>query len=240
MNEAEIANRFIRAAEIDRAQKEHVGPAPVRSMPLPYVHDHLDRAGWRKEAGDKLEKGDDPLEREQIERLKRLEMTPTAAELSAMDGLYDLLMLVRRGEDRRALWAWARSKAGGKSFRSWCFKIEHIHPETGRKRKNRALAQIVAGQASAGKIMPAPDKPCEQVEPVPRPQPADLDDDDDSGRRSGPNRWATDDAFRPFLTDDTHDFSWAARRNERRRERAKKKAAQEANKAVPQSISPPR
>ena len=32
MNTAEIASRFIRAAEIDRITREHVGPAPLRAQ----------------------------------------------------------------------------------------------------------------------------------------------------------------------------------------------------------------
>lgn len=231
MKEAEIANQFIRAAEIERSQKVHVGPAQLRSMPLPYVHDFADKAGWRKEPGDKLHKGDDPLTQERLEFWERMGLMPTAAEITELEGLYDLLMVVKKDEERRALLAWARAKAGGKAFRRWCFKVEGIHPETGRKRKNRALSAIATKlrrpyPRATGMHSEIPSEPRLSSTP-------EIDDvsgtlDEDAGRRHGLNNWAADDAFRSFISDEHHDFSWAEKRNERRRRRTKKKAAQEA------------
>lgn len=61
MNIGEIAEKFIRAAEVERASRDHVGPKPLRAQALPYVHTYAHKAGWRKELGDKLERGADPL-----------------------------------------------------------------------------------------------------------------------------------------------------------------------------------
>ncbi|UPT53373.1 hypothetical protein [Synechococcus phage Yong-M2-251] len=51
---------------------------------------------------------------------------------------------------------------------------------------------------------------------------------EDAGKRGGLNSWATDDAFAPFLTEVVHDFSWAQKRNERRRQRKADKRKREA------------
>jgi hypothetical protein len=142
MNIGDIANIFIRAAEIDRNSREHVGPGALRAQQLPYVHDWNDKAGWRKEPGDKLAKGEDPLAEERKAFWERLASMPTAAEISAVEKIFDWLIATNDDAERRALWAWARAKAGGKSFRRWCFQVEGIHPETGRRRKDRALQRI--------------------------------------------------------------------------------------------------
>lgn len=69
----------------------------------------------------------------------------------------NLITLSASPENRRCLWAWSRAKAGclfvqvknraGKvriektSFAKWC-RLEGIHEETGRRRKDRAIAII--------------------------------------------------------------------------------------------------
>ena len=114
MNIGEIAEKFIRAAEVERASREHVGPKPLRAQALPYVHSYADKAGWRKEPGDKLECGADPLGEERKAFWERMGLTPTAQEIAELDGVYDLLLIVENDGQRRALLAWARSKVGGK------------------------------------------------------------------------------------------------------------------------------
>lgn len=218
MNIGEIAERFIRAAEVDRASHEHVGPAPLRAQQLPYVHDIEDKRNWRKEVGDKLVETADPYAEERKAFWERMGSMPTAAELRELDGLYDLLMMVGNDGERRALLAWARSKVGGKAFKRWCFQVEGIHPETGRKRKDRALARISAN------LVRSTAQNCE-IGCSPQlhsgPEISDVSDTfgEDAGKRDGLNSWASDDAFAPFLTEVVHDFSWAQKRNERRRQR---------------------
>lgn len=64
MNIGEIAERFIRAAEIERASHEHVGPVALLAQQLPYVHTYTDKLGRLKEVGDKLGPNADPLAEE--------------------------------------------------------------------------------------------------------------------------------------------------------------------------------
>lgn len=227
MNIGEIAEKFIRAAEVERASREHVGPAPLRAQQLPYVHDYTDKLGWRKEPGDKLERGADPLAEERKLFWERMGLMPTASELRELEGLYDLLMMIEDGGERRALLAWARSKVGGKAFRRWCFNVEGIHPETGRRRKDRALARI-----SANLVRSTTQNSEIDCSPLLHsgPEIGHVSDTfgEDAGKREGLNNWAADDAFAPFLTDVIHDFSWAQKRNERRRQREAAKRKREA------------
>lgn len=79
------------------------------------------------------------------------------SDVSDWEKAMDLIALSASEENRRCLWAWSRSKAGvlycqtvtktGKvktgnvSFAKWC-RLEGIHEETGRRRKDRAIAII--------------------------------------------------------------------------------------------------
>lgn len=237
MNIAEIAEKFIRAAEVERASREHVGPAHLRAQQLPYVHSQADKNGWGKSRdrrivrkgkliqGDWLDEHDDPLAEERKRFWERLGLMPTSEELRELDGLYDLMILVDNDGERRALLAWARSKVGGKAFRRWCFQVEGIHPETGRRRKDRALARISAhlvrssvqnnDTGSEGVLRCGP-----EISDFP------VTIEEGAGRRDGLNSWAADDAFSPFLSE--HDFSWSDKRNERRRQREAAKRKREA------------
>lgn len=240
MNIGDIANIFIRAAEIDRNSHEHVGPHALRAQQLPYVHDQADKNGWGKAKerrvvkrgkliqGDWLEEGDDPLAAERKAFFDRVAAMPTAAEITLIESLFDWLQATDDDAERRALWAWARAKAGGKSFRRWCFTVEGIHPETGRRRKDRALERIsdhLAGKQhlhaqnaeirvlSCGhEIMDVSDTIAE-----------------DAGKRDNLNSWLADDAFAPFMSNEPQAaFSWAKKRNDMRRQREAKRQKQAA------------
>ncbi|TPL40677.1 hypothetical protein [Mesorhizobium sp. B2-4-6] len=222
MNIGEIAELFIRMAEVDRASHEHVGPSQPRSLALPYVHSQTDKNGWGKAPGDFLAVGEDPLADERRAFWERLGALPTAQELSALEEIFDWLKAVENEKERRALLAWSRSKVGGKSFRRWCFKVEGIHPETGRRRKDRALERIRA------KLVRSPSEESENpVSGVLR----SGDEkghfsgtiEEDGGEREGLDYWAADGALSSFLTDGKDDFSWATKRNERRRQREAKR-----------------
>ena len=79
------------------------------------------------------------------------------SDVSDWEKAMDLIALSASEENRRCLWAWSRSKAGvlycqtvtktGKvktgnvSFAKWC-RLEGIHEETGRRRKQRAIDVI--------------------------------------------------------------------------------------------------
>ncbi|MBN9074326.1 MAG: hypothetical protein J0H34_22540 [Rhizobiales bacterium] len=216
MNIGEIAELFIRAAEIERALPDRVGPAPLRAQQLPYVHSLEDMRYWRKEPGDKLAKGADPYAEERRAFWERMVLLPTAAELRELDGLYDILMLVDDDGQRRALLAWARSKVGGKAFRRWCFQVEGIHAETGRRRKDRALAAIsgkmVRGATQDSEIGRSPLLHSGGEN-------GHISDTitDDVIERGELNSWMSENAR--LACDGEADFSWAQKRWERRRKR---------------------
>ncbi|CAM5620818.1 hypothetical protein MAUB1S_10576 [Mycolicibacterium aubagnense] len=72
---------------------------------LPYVHTFADKAGWRKEIGDKLAKGEDPLAEERKLFWEGIAWRPSAAEIRAIEKLFDWLMATSDDAERRALWA---------------------------------------------------------------------------------------------------------------------------------------
>ncbi|GAA2817135.1 hypothetical protein EDC40_103666 [Aminobacter aminovorans] len=232
MNIGDIAQTFIRAAEIDRNMREHVGPAALRAQQLPYVHTQADKNGWRKEPGrrvvdkkgrlirgDWLVEGEDPLADERKAFWERVGLMPTSEELSAMEVVFDWLTGLDDDCERRALLAWARAKAGGKSFRRWCFKVEDIHPETGRRRKDRALQRI--SDHLAGKRDLHDENREIRVLSCGH-EISDVSDTitEDAGERDQLNSWLADGAFAPFVEDTPASaFSWAAKRNELRRQR---------------------
>lgn len=221
MNMGQIAELFIRGAEVERASREHVGPSSKTGFWPRYVHTFADKAGWRKEAGDKLERGADPLAEERKAFWERMGMMPTAQEIRQLDGLYDMLMLVHNDGERRALLAWARSKVGGKSFRRWCFGVENIHPNTGRARKDRALTRISAQLVRNG----VQNNDSGRSPPLHNGAKIDhvLDTlEEDAGKRDGLNNWAADDALIADLPE-VRNFDWARKRNERRRQLAARK-----------------
>lgn len=220
MNIGEIAELFIRAAEVERALPEHVGPQPPRSLQLPYVHDWVDKLGWRKEKGDKLT--EDPLQEERRLFWERMGLRASAYELSRLESLREWLLMVDSEQERRALLAWARSKVGGKRFNAWCFKIEGIHPETGRRRKDRALTRISA-QLSRSGVQHNDNEPEGVL--LPEPKTADIDATFPEQRPNEPRSysWASDPAFRPIDLPEVRDFSWSRKRNQRRRQREAKK-----------------
>jgi hypothetical protein len=227
MNIGEIAELFIRAAEIDRNTHIHVGPGALRAQQLPYVHTWADKAGWRKEVGDKLAKGEDPLAEERKAFWDRIGMMPTAAEIAAVETLFDWLAGLDDDCERRALLAWARSKVGGKSFRRWCFKVEGIHPETGRRRKDRALQRISDHLAGKRGLH---DENREIRVLHSGPEIGDVSDTiaEDVGKRDGLNNWMADNAFSRLFIPEISDFSWAAKRNERRRQQEAKRRKEAA------------
>ncbi|EKF40843.1 hypothetical protein NA8A_18167 [Nitratireductor indicus C115] len=227
MNIGDIAERFIRAAEIERSTPEQIGPAPMRSMSLPYVHDWVDKLGWRKEKGDKLQPGEDPLAEERRLFWERLGLQASSQELSELECLREWLLMVDDEGQRRALLAWSMAKAGGRSFNKWCFKVEGIHPETGRRRKNRALARISAHVAREG-VQHCDDGEIGVLLDTPENGHIDANIAGAVTEHKGITAWASDEAFTSYLSDKPADFSWAQKRWERRRQREAKKKQEAA------------
>ncbi|MDI1262259.1 MAG: hypothetical protein PS018_03260 [bacterium] len=145
MTELEIAERFILAAETERKlPRSGERPKGYGGYVLQFVHTYADKTGWRREPGDKLMAGDDPLSDERTAFWDGRTTRPTASEMSAWE---ECLRWTAEALDdarhRRALWAWAFSKVGGRSFSKWC-RAEGIHRNTGMTRKNEACERISA------------------------------------------------------------------------------------------------
>lgn len=149
-NSMNISERFIRAAFTDDKRKvSGVRPAGFGSAMPSYVHSYADMNGWRREPGDKLKVED--FDRHGNHRREQFDIRRSpisAADISDLDECQRWVAeFVPDEANRRALWKWAYSKIGKCYFIAWCFQVEGIHPETGRRRKNRAISQIELGLA---------------------------------------------------------------------------------------------
>lgn len=211
MTPNEIKELFIRAAETDRKLPKTEGPKPVKAMSLPYEHDFADRVGWMKE----------DLEVELKSYWAGSRRTLTPSDISDHELCNELILLV---EDkplmRHALWAWAKAKAGGKSFANWC-RTKKVSKTWASELKDRAISQIATGIA----LNVSQNR---QIEVLPA-LPVGHEISDKTDKMAVSHRsfsWRDDTAFQPVAGE--HDFSWAAKRNEARRQRRMKQKKQEA------------
>lgn len=217
MNIGEIAERLIEAAEISLHSYDPVGPKKLKAQALPYLHSYTDKMGW----------GSERLAEERKDFWNSLTRNPTARQVSEAEEALSWLALVEDEGHRSALSAWVDCNAGGRRyFKDWCFAVG-IHPETGRRRKDRALFAILANLARKplvnndnGDLGQLPDTP-----------ETDYFTDKIRDRvqtKDGITAWWQDGAFQPIIAGAKHDFSWSNKRNEQRRQRAamlKKQAA---------------
>lgn len=244
MNIREIQDRLIGAESVMRELSEgRVGPAPLRAQQLPYAHDDGDMNGWGKKLYDKacklLKEDTDAFAILSREFWEQFDPGPSPEDVSTANQVKEWVMLVDDAGERRALQAWVRAMVGGRSFARWCRNVEHIAVMTGRRRKNRAVEKILAQLSSKPDLHD--ENGSEGVLPVP-PEISDVSatvTEPASGHETGLNSWADDDAFQPIviLQSPGHrrivdiseaDFTWAKRRNERRRQQAKKRKQREA------------
>lgn len=146
MTPEDVAARLIEAAELER-RMPRTGTAPRGDgggYTLPWVHSYADIHGRGKAVGDQLLPGDDPLRQWREDAWSAGAVPLTAAEVGRWEEAVGWVMtLVDDARCRRAVWRWAIAKAGGRPFARWCRK-EGIAVETGRRRKNRAIAAISA------------------------------------------------------------------------------------------------
>lgn len=222
MTEAEIAEAFILAAEIERKMpRTGEKPAGFGGYPLQTIHTYEDKLNWRKEIGDHLFRGDDPLAEERRAFTEGRSSKVTATDVSLWEKCLGWTRdLLEDPRERRALWAWAFAKAGGKPFSKWCFRIESIHPETGRRRKDRAVmricAQLVRSDVQNIENGHLGVLPCGPVF-------GDSVATMDAGAPKHSTFWR-DEAFQSIFDPTAEsDFSWAEARNKLRRERAAKR-----------------
>lgn len=245
MNIREIQDRLIGAETVMRELSEgRVGPAPLRAQQLPYVHSESDMRNWGHRRGDK--RSADPkaeacrLRKEDEEAYsifrqefwEQFDPGPTPEDVSVANQVKEWIMLVDDDGERRALQAWVRAMAGGRSFARWCKNIEHIAVMTGRRRKNRAVVKILA-QLSGKRDLHDENREI-RVLPVAH-EISDVSGtltSDADGHETGLNSWADGEAFQPLFytpvkgtreVETDGDFTWAKRRNEVRRQREAKK-----------------
>ena len=133
MNRDEIQELFILAADVDRRLPDTARPKHPRSIDYGYVHDLADKNGW----------GDVRLEEDERDKWEALKARVPAAEMTAYEKALSLIATCPREADRRALWAWAKSKVGGKPFARWC-RAEGISRTAGCNRKNAAVAFLAS------------------------------------------------------------------------------------------------
>jgi hypothetical protein len=206
MNAGDIAERLIEAYEIQRNSHDPVGPKPLKSMSLAYVYSQADKNGW----------GSERLAEERKEFWESLTRQPTARQVSEADEALGWLALVSNPDNRICLSEWAWCMASKKFFKNVCFDLV-IHPETGRRRKDRAISQILAHLLRKPLVN---NKNADFGQLPDDPEIVYFEDKIANPRRSnGITSWADDEAFQPFISGAKHDFSWAEKRNEIRRQK---------------------
>ncbi|MCZ4500971.1 MAG: hypothetical protein JWQ74_3526 [Marmoricola sp.] len=208
MTAEEITELFIRAAETDRRLPNTARPARLKAQALPYVYDYKDMAGW----------GSERLEEERQSFWDARSTRLRTADIADWERCNELIILIDDESQRRCLWHWSIAKAGGRPFSKWCRSEEHIHPETGSRRKDRAVYQITFALARNG--LQNNEYGQSSMLPV-APQIADIhvSIEDDAPKHS----WMADGAFNPVFNLGSHKFDWAEKRNEQRRQREAKK-----------------
>lgn len=173
MNKAEIANIFIKAAAVDSRLPINARPKRLKGTWVghaPLTEDDM-RKWFIREPTDKgkskLHKNDDPVKDWWLQFWDGDNTDASRKDYRVWELANALVKLVADEGNRRALWAWAMSKAGtlnaddyvvrqtkkfGKlkvykrtgrdvSFKAWC-QSEGIHDMTGSRRKDRAIAVI--------------------------------------------------------------------------------------------------
>ncbi|TDR34679.1 hypothetical protein [Aquamicrobium defluvii] len=242
-----VKDLLVDAVRLDREMHEHIGPPRLRAQQIPYEHDFADRAGWGKAIGDRkcqlaADDADPYGPKGQFSRefWEQFDRDPTPAEMSRAQIVHGWIMLVDDEKERRALIGWLHSKVGGKAFRRWCKQIEGISQTTGLKRKNRALEKIFLSVRGSDRLHTFSALPEGLLSGQ------DLGDvlatiATGANDIEGIDRWAAADAIASieirYESDRTGDrsvevsaseFTWAAKRNARRRQReaAKRKQAQ--------------
>jgi len=208
MHGREIAERFIRAAEIIEASGA-VGPRRVRAAWVDDAHSHADKNGW----------GTERLAEERRDFWAALNRVPSAREISEAEETQAWLGFVTDEGERLCLLAWAKCMATKAIFRDWCAKAG-IHPETGRRRKERAILRIL--MALDARVSAAEDIDVATLLPDMPEKGAPPDENIE-----GVTAWMAE-SNRPLAADfDTalDNFDWARKQNERRRVREKRKRA---------------
>ena len=213
MTADEIQELFITAAEIDRRLPNTARPAQIKSMSMPYVFDWLDKLGW----------GSERLDEERREFWDNVARRLNPNDVTLWEKASDLIRLVENEGQRRAFLHWSIAKAGGRPFSNWCKKVEGIHEETGRRRKDRAVLNIISAISCVSGISTHELDFAALL-------PSDPEISDKNVIIGRPHHWMAE-GSKPLACDidrDLTQFEWAADQNERRRQREAKKRKEAA------------
>lgn len=202
----EIQELFILAADVDRRLPDMARPKQPRSIDYGYMHDLGDKNGW----------GDVRLEEDERDKWEAMKARVSAAEMTTYERALTLIATCPRDSNRRALWAWAKSKVWGKPFALWC-RSEGISRTAGCNRKNMAVAFL----ASEAVLSCASDKA--HLDCFPEVEVHDP-------AREGVRAW-NDGEVPKVDRPDLRDFEWARRMSAKRQARRKRKlGANDASK----------
>ncbi|MCB5205023.1 hypothetical protein LH464_21385 [Neorhizobium sp. T786] len=204
MTEDQIIEIFVKAAQVDRKLPDTARPASLKAINHGYVHDTADINGW------------DEATKNAEWRWKWLNpdnLRNTTNDIGIWEAAMEIIKLIPDPAKRRALWAWAKSEGGGKSFAKWCKNEEGISRQLGDWRRKSAIACVVA--TFQGK--PLQHNEYEQSDDLPN-QP------ENEHIKPMIEVWRADDA-KPIcgFDEDLRDFSWADAQNARRRQREAKR-----------------
>lgn len=202
----EIGERFIRAVQIiERLYR--VGPSRGKAAWVEAPYTQADKNGW----------GSERLAAERQAFWNSINRAPKPWEISEAEETQGWIVYVEDESERLCLVSWARCMATDGIFKDWC-KRQGIHPETGRRRKERAILRILLALSS---------KPLQHNEIDLK---SLLPDTPETGHKDviigeGATAWMGE-GSRPMACDfdtDLDGFSWADKRNELRRQREAKK-----------------
>lgn len=210
MTGREIGERFIRSVQIIE-KLYRVGPSQGKSAWVDVPYTQADKNGW----------GSERLAAERQAFWNSINRAPKPWEITEAEITQGWLSFVTDEDERSALISWARCMALNAVFKDWC-KSRGIHPETGRRRKERAILRI---------LLTFSRKPLQHNENDVfslLPDTPKISDKCVNIGEEHPTNWIAEDAKTTSCDFDKHlqDFSWANKRNEMRRQReARRKAA---------------
>lgn len=207
MTRDEVLDLYITAAEVDRRLPDTARPAVLKAQALPYVHSWEDQLGW---GSARYEEEREAFWQSQSTRLQ-------TADVATWERANELVLIVTRDRDRRCLWAYASSKAGGKPFSKWCKDREHVHRNYGKECADRAINQIsewFLRDASINCMVGVLDALHET------PEIGHIPVNIEEPRRFV---WMAPGAFMAQADHEARSFDWALKRNEQRRQREAKR-----------------
>lgn len=202
----DIGERFIRAVQI-MERLYSVGPSQGKAAWVDVPYTQADKNGW----------GSERLAAERQAFWNSINRSPLPWEVSEAEETQVWLGHVSDERERTCLVSWARCMATKEFFKDWCTR-QGIHPETGRRRKERAILRILL--ALSRKPLQHNDIDVSDL----------LPDTPETGHKhvnigEGATGWMAEDN-RPMACDfdsDLGNFDWARQQNDRRRQREQRK-----------------